>query len=102
MRGLLLRSYMARFRKIPVEVEAITFGELVKFGLDQGVPSVRGMPLRLHYNGHKIEYENDNCYLIPTKEGVMKLERGAMLITGVEGEIYPCAGTIFAATYEKV
>lgn len=44
--------------------------------------------------------ENDDCYLIPTLEGTMRFERGAMLITGVKGEVYPCARDIFDATYE--
>jgi hypothetical protein len=32
----------------------------------------------------------------------MKFNRGDMLITGVNGEIYPCKKDIFDKTYEKV
>ena len=60
------------------------------------------MPWSFSYNGHPITQEDDDCYLIPTLEGRMRFERGGMLITGVKGEIYPCAGDIFAATYEPV
>lgn len=93
---------MAKFRKKPVVIEAITFEELVQHGLDNGATVVNGMPWAWHYNGHPITHENDNCYLIPTDEGTMKFQRGDMLITGVYGEIYPCKADIFAATYEPV
>lgn len=36
---------------------------------------------------------------IPTLEGVMKMGRNDMLLTGVKGEIYPCKRDIFEATY---
>jgi hypothetical protein len=93
---------MAQFRKKPVVIEAITFEELVAHGISEGANIVNGMPWSFSYGGHPITHENDDCYLIPTLEGVMKLNRGAMLITGVKGEIYPCDGEIFKTTYEAV
>lgn len=93
---------MAKFRKKPVVIEAITFDELVAYGLANGANVVKGMPWSFSYNGHPVTHENDNCYLIPTLEGTMHMERGDMLITGVKGEIYPCKMDIFAATYDKV
>lgn len=90
-----------RVRKKPVEVEAIRFEELVEHGLKSGSPHVHGgMPWSFQYKGHQITHENDNCYLIPTLEGVMKFNRGDLLITGVNGEIYPCKQEIFEKTYE--
>lgn len=91
---------MARFRKKPVEIEAITFDELVQHGLQAGGPVYNGMPWSFEYQGQPISHETDDCYLIPTLEGTMKMGRGDMLITGVKGEIYPCKGDIFAATYD--
>lgn len=91
---------MSRFRKKPVVVEAITFDELVEHGKLQGATVYEGMPWSFSYAGHPITHEHDDCYLIPTLEGTMQLRRGDMLITGVKGEIYPCKGDIFAATYE--
>lgn len=91
---------MAKFRKKPVVVEAITFDELVAHGIAAGVPCCGGLPWSFTYGGHPITHENDTCYLIPTLEGTMRFERGDMLITGVKGEIYPCKSDIFAATYE--
>lgn len=89
-----------KYRKKPVMIEAITFDELVQYGRGNGANIVNGMPWSFNYNGHPITHENDDCYLIPTLEGTMKLMRGDMLITGVNGEIYPCKADIFEKTYE--
>ena len=91
-----------QFRKKPVVIEAITFDELVQHGRDNGANIVGGMPWSFTYKGHAISHENDRCYLIPTKEGTMNFTPDDMLITGVQGEIYPCKPDIFAATYEPL
>ena len=39
---------------------------------------------------------------IKTREGALFGEPGDWLITGVEGEIYPCGDAIFRKTYEAV
>lgn len=97
---------MTQFRKKPVVITAITFDQLVAHGTEQckaeGRHSniVNGMPWSFSYAGHPITHENDECYLIPTLEGTMKMGREDMLITGVKGEIYPCKRDIFDATYD--
>lgn len=91
---------MAKYRKKPVVIEAITFAELVQHGKDSGANIVNGMPWSFSYNGHPITHENDECYIIPTLEGSMCFTPQDMLITGVKGEIYPCKLDIFAATYD--
>lgn len=91
---------MAKYRKKPVIVEAITFEELVEYGRTNGANIVNGMPWSFKYAGKPVTHENDDCYLIPTLEGIMRMGRGDMLITGVKGEIYPCKSDIFKATYE--
>jgi hypothetical protein len=93
-----------RFRKRPVVIEAITFDELVAHGLaaPDNTSVHNGMPWSFIYAGHPITHESDDCYLIPTLEGTMRLNRGDMLITGVKGEIYPCRCDIFEQTYEAV
>ena len=95
---------MSKYRKKPVVIEAITFDELVEHGKAHGSVSPFGgeMPWSFDYKGQPITHENDDCYLIPTLEGTMKFQRGDMLITGVQGEIYPCKPDIFAETYEPV
>lgn len=89
-----------KFRKKPVVIEAITFDDLVTHGKASAAVMVKGMPWAFEYAGHQITHETDDCYLIPTLEGIMKFQRGDMLITGVKGEVYPCKLDIFAATYE--
>lgn len=92
-----------KFRKKPVEIEAITFEEFVEYGRKQSVyTSINGMPWSFEYNGHPVTHENDECYLIPTLEGTYNFTPKDMLITGINGEIYPCKIDIFEKTYEAV
>ena len=90
---------MGQYRKKPVVVEAITFEELVAYGRTQ-TEDTNGMPWSFDYKGQPITHEDDQCYLIPTLEGSMKMTPEDMLITGVQGEVYPCKIDIFEATYE--
>jgi len=39
---------------------------------------------------------------VETLEGILEVEPGAWLITGIKGEQYPCADDVFRATYEPV
>ena len=94
-----------KYRKKPViieAIEAITFWEFVEYGKSIGGNIVNGMPWSFNYNGHPVTHENDECYLIPTLEGKLNLTPQDMLITGVNGEIYPCKIDIFEKTYELV
>ncbi len=86
--------------KHPVTFEAITFDELIGYGLSVGANNVNGMPWSFHYKGWPITHENDECYLIPTLAGTMRLTPGDMLITSTRGDIYPINGDEFAETYE--
>ena len=93
---------MAKFRKKPVVIEAITFNEFVEYGKTQ-MPSEHlndGMPWSFNYGGHQVTHENDECYLIPTLEGTHNFTPKDVLITGVNGEIYPCKIEIFEKTYD--
>jgi hypothetical protein len=87
-----------RFRKKPVEIEAVQFtgsnaDKLMEF--TQEGPHVR------------IRTTNENadgtCELyIETLEGNMLAQAGDWIIKGVKGEFYPCKPDIFEATYEGV
>ena len=44
-------------------------------------------------------YQN---YFINTLEGKMVIHDGDWIITGIEGEMYPCKDSIFQKTYQKV
>ena len=95
---------MAKFRKKPVVIEAITWNELIEHGKTQVKPEHlnNGMPWSFNYGEHPITHENDECYLILTLEGTHNMTPKDMLITGVSGEIYPCKLDIFEQTYEAV
>ena len=94
---------MPLFKKKPVTIEAITFDELVAHGFKEYELNGRvveyEMPWCFRYRGHPITHDSDNCYIILTLEGSMHFRRGDMLITGVNGEIYPCKIDIFEKTY---
>lgn len=47
-------------------------------------------------------YQTDKEMIIHTLEGDMKASAGDYIITGVNGEQYPCKPDIFEKTYEKV
>ena len=89
-----------KFRNKTVVIEAITFDELVAHGLANSDDIQNGMAWSFEYEGHGITHHADDCYLIPTRQGTTKFERGDMLITNAQGEIYPCKGDIFAMIHE--
>lgn len=89
-------------RKKPVVIEAITFDELVEHGRRHARLIAGGMPQAFSYAGQPITHESDECYLVPTPEGIMRFTPSDILITGVKGEVYPCKRDIFEATYEAV
>lgn len=91
---------MAKFRKKPVVIDALTFEEMVAHGKATSTNIVNGMPWSFHINGHAVSHENDTCYIISTLEGTHHMTPADMLIIGVKGEIYPCKKDIFSATYE--
>ncbi len=47
-------------------------------------------------------YKTDKPVIIKTLEGDMKASVGDYIITGVNGEQYPCKPDIFKKTYEKI
>ena len=47
-------------------------------------------------------YQTDKEMIIHTLEGDMKASVGDYIITGVDGEQYPCKPDIFEKTYEVV
>lgn len=60
-----------------------------------------GAPLWLEdANGHRFSFCSDQVGAIRTLEGWMIVSPGDWIITGVQGEKYPCKADIFAKTYE--
>ena len=84
---------MPKFRKKPVEIEAVQWrlfntDELAEFlGADQDKTIVDCMTHQL---------------VIFTLEGEMRANDLDWIIRGIKGELYPCKPDIFAETYEPV
>jgi hypothetical protein len=47
-------------------------------------------------------FQTEQDMIIKTLEGDMKAQKGDWIITGVNGEQYPCKPDIFDKTYERV
>lgn len=93
---------MAKFKKKPIEIKAITFDEFVEYGKQNGGNIVNGIPWSFTYEGHAVSHENDDTYIVPTNQGHVHFKRGDMLITQIDGEIYPCKKELFEKTYDIV
>ena len=72
---------MAKYVKKPVEIEAITFDELMRIGAENADTVVNGMPVKFMYNGYVIRQYDSNSYTIPTLEGDFLMTKDDMLIT---------------------
>lgn len=87
---------MKRYRKKPVEVEAVQFKDDADV-LCELSAFIDNQDLRVDYA------DPENPVLkIETLEGVMKASVGDYIIKGVNGEFYPCKPDIFEKTYEEV
>jgi hypothetical protein len=84
----------ARYRKLPVEIEAQHLTE--PNTPDEVALWCGGRVVGDGITGHPLAIEID------TLEGTMRGEPGDWIIKGVKGEFYPCRADIFAATYEPV
>jgi len=86
---------MSKFRKKPVEIEACQMGtELSEYS---------AAPRWVHAAIVSGEVKlTPNGFEVKTDEGTMTGVGGDYLIRGVEGELYPCRLSVFAATYEPV
>lgn len=88
---------MARFRKRPVEIEAVQFDGF------NGITVIRCLgseetSIRMEPNENRSHF----VLKIETLEGTMTAEPNDWIIKGVSGEVYPCKPDIFEKTYERV
>lgn len=88
---------MGRYRKVPVEIDAIRF---TGSNLDEIAEFVGEMPPHrdIAVLGELALYK----ITITTLEGELFASPGDWIIRGVQGELYPCKPDIFEATYEEV
>ena len=89
-----MTSTPIRVRKIPREVDAIQFD-----GDDQ---SAKACGLQLQEVAPGLLGKRNFAWGIQTLEGFMVASKGDWIITGVEGERYPCKPSVFEKTYERV
>lgn len=87
---------MPKFRKKPVEIEAIQYTG--KNGVEvwgwARERSIMGLSAEASASGEVL--------LIRTLEGTMRADVNDWIICGVKRELYPCKPDIFEATYEAV
>lgn len=87
--------------KAMAEYKAVLRARAVLEGvnLDENTPTVakyRKIPVVIE------AYQTNEEMIIPTLEGDMHASVGDYIITGINGEKYPCKPDIFKKTYEKV
>ena len=63
---------MAKYRMKPMIVEALSFDELIKYGLTQTENVYNNMPWSFEYMGVPITHETDDCYIIGGTERFTK------------------------------
>lgn len=93
-----------KFRKKPVEVEAEQFlikterlfsgTKIIEINIPNGV-------IKKKFEDYQ-DKEPYYKYGVETLEGFMECKNKDYIITGVQGEKYPCKPDIFEKTYEKV
>ncbi len=77
------KAVIMKFRKKPVVIEAVQ-AEAGNMALLPGV----------------VRDHDREKWVIRTLEGVLEVSPGDWIITGIQGEKYPCKPDIFAQTYE--
>lgn len=83
----------ARYRKKPVEVEALQY-----LGFEANGEECE----RFVGDTFETHLPSTDQLVIRTLEGEITASKGDYIIRGVQGEFYPCKPDIFAATYEPV
>lgn len=88
-----------RFRKKPVEIEAILCSDALKM-YQSDMASLPGW-LATTANRGNVTFFPDAVH-IRTLEGTMIANPTDWILCGVKGELYPCRADIFEATYDPV
>lgn len=107
---------MPRYRKKPVEIDAIPVHAVLARHFSNDIPlegwaeeALRRRPDvepgRMSATVVVVESDPDtgeSGVNVETAEGIMFGPADHWLIRGVEGELYPCKPSVFEATYERV
>jgi hypothetical protein len=92
---------MAKYRKKPVVIEAVSCAEVIATMNDNYVWKMLPKWVSDAYEEGVIREVRIGGFTVNTLEGPLTALRGDMLIQGVQGELYPCRDSIFIATYER-
>lgn len=88
---------MKRYKKKPIEIEAIQFTgnnwKMIEYWSADSV-YVRGTELP--------DEQKEMEMSVDTLEGQVRAKVGDYIIKGIRGEFYPCERTIFEESYEEV
>ena len=68
---------MAKFKMKPMIVEALTFENLIEYGLTQTNNVYHNMPWSFDYMGVHITHETDSCYVL---DGDTRFTKNQMLV----------------------
>ena len=94
---------MPKFRKIPVEIEAVQMPDKELWDNMKAGHTVNVGPFMavIGFLNERVDFiETAYGVEIKTLEGTMLASPGDWIIRGVAGEFYPCKPEIFEATYE--
>jgi hypothetical protein len=94
---------MAKYRKKPVVIDAEIYREGLEDYFKYHIPMFGLFTKQECLDaGFTPDFENDKIPFIKTLEGEHMVSPGDFIVTGVQGERYPCKPDIFEQTYEKV
>ncbi len=87
---------MAKYIKKPVPVDAIEYRRGMEDGFDDITTAIKS---GLEPDNYVNPLKSDEVPFIRTLEGKHYISEGDYIITGVDGERYPCKQGIFRKTY---
>ena len=90
-----------KFKKKPVEIEAVQFTDEKKDRVFNWAASKQGNVYH-SWDEDPASPTAKPVLMIPTLEGEMTASFGDWIICGVQGELYPCKPDIFKMTYDKI
>ena len=91
---------MAKYKKIPVIIEAFRIG--IDNIPDWFMDKVSKNEIILYGKSSGFDHYNDTNCDIKTLEGIMHANYGDYIIKGIQDECYPCKPDIFEKTYKKI
>ncbi len=91
-----------KFRKKPVVIEAVQWFKMGDHSAVRDLPPIKAIEIGLALGSKSDGIPPRKLGWVETLEGGHIVSPGDWIITGVQGEHYPCKPDIFEATYEQV